>query len=293
MPIRNILTIAGTGGKGGVCFTRDASNRKSVGGSGGRGGNIYLSFSNDPLKEPNLAAKYVAGSGHSGGNEGARGKNGDDIYIVSPRDYIWTRSNTLDKFSFSYQNSLNTNNLIVKGGIGGFGNGVMGKDLYKNGVLGEINEFAVDCRIVTDFILFGLPNAGKSTLMKALSGMEPKISNIPFSSEAIRFFSIRLMGKDLIGADMPGIIDVNYITKDVVDVLSCSKNVLILTDIQRLDTHQYTASLRSVIPKGPKIYTVGTKCDDITHSANTIGFDFNISCKTGLGLNKLVSNLLL
>lgn len=293
MTARKVLAIAGKGGKGGVFFAYDKSSKRSVGGIGGRGGSVFLSFSPDPLVKFSLHEKYIAGDGANGGNEGARGRSGIDIQIVSPRDYIWTDHRNSLKISSSSQESK-SQIALATGGLGGSGNATMGKDLYEEGEYGQCNFYDVECRIVADFVLFGLPNSGKSTLMKCLAGVQTKISSIPFSTTTPRYFSVLLGNSKLVGADTPGIIDINSLDRTTENLLAHAKKVLVMVDLQRKQTLEYANYLRSMIPDGPQIITVGSKCDSepAMNNMKTGLCDIAISCKSGLGIQGLVQYLI-
>jgi GTP-binding protein len=197
--------IAGKGGDGHVSFGMD---RKPSGGIGGDGGSIYLEGTANryDLSYINTDQIFKAGNGDKGGKNNLTGRNGDDLIIPVPiatkvYDMEGNLKLTIDK--------LGEKKLFLKGGQGGLGNQFFrkshGRDLYRftNGKVGEEIYAKFQLELQADIIFIGLPNAGKSSILKEITNADAKVGAYPFTT------LIPQLGRldDMVLMDLPGLIE--------------------------------------------------------------------------------------
>lgn len=184
-----IHAIAGHGGDGVVRWRHEKFIDKGGpnGGDGGRGGDVYAIAVRDPYK---LAAyrhkkEFKAGRGEDGMGGSKHGSDGDRLSIEFPIGSIITNLTTGKTYEI-----LNENDriLLLKGGVGGFGN-----EHYKSstnttptkatkGKEGDEADFKIELRLFADIGLVGLPNAGKSSLLNAITNAQAKIGDYAFTT---------------------------------------------------------------------------------------------------------------
>lgn len=215
MLVDNItLTVAaGKGGDGSGHLLRNGQTAFGGpdGGNGGNGGNIYLQVSHNvnDLKEFRYKKKIVAQAGGDGAGKKMFGRNAPHLTIVVPPGTKITDVATgavIDTASFA--DSL-TPILIAQGGRGGRGNVEFKSATNQTPRFGEKGEpgvertLALELRLIADIGLVGLPNAGKSSLLGALTRATPKVGSYPFTTLEP---TIGMMG-DIPIADIPGLIE--------------------------------------------------------------------------------------
>ncbi len=205
------ITIkAGDGGNGSVHFKRNAQTARGGpdGGNGGNGGNIYFQGIDDilGLQEFRFKKRLVAENGIKGGRQNLFGRNGKDLVVKIPLGTLITNTNTQEQFEIT---DTVTKSLVAKGGVGGRGNNEFktatdqAPHYAEKGTAGEEKELHLELRIIADIGLIGLPNAGKSSLLQALTNATPKIGNYPFTTLEP---NIGMMGNIAL-ADIPGLIE--------------------------------------------------------------------------------------
>lgn len=198
---------AGDGGSGKSSFR--VHMKGPDGGNGGDGGNLYVVAKND-LKLLNQFSRenfFSAENGVSGGTNRRSGKNGRDLII-----YLPVGTSVIDNKSGKEIYDLTKVDekvLLCREGKGGLGNWEFRMDQAippksgEMGTKGETKELVLSLKLIADFGLIGLPNAGKSSLLNELTGSHAKTANYPFTtlSPSLGIFKGRVL------ADIPGLIE--------------------------------------------------------------------------------------
>jgi GTPase len=180
---------AGTGGDGVVRWRREKFIDKGGpnGGDGGRGGDIYAIA----VQDINLLSKYkhlkefrgFDGDAGAGGNR--HGKDGKDLIIQLPVGSVITNVESGGSVSLDYASQKE---LLLKGGLGGWGNEHFKTSINTtptkatNGKIGEQGHFKIELELFADVGLIGLPNAGKSSLLNAITNATAKIGSYQFTT---------------------------------------------------------------------------------------------------------------
>ncbi len=180
---------AGKGGDGKASFRRNAQTARGGpdGGNGGKGGDVYLVGINDITALSSFAYKkeVKAEDGVAGGKNNLFGRKGKDIIIKVPLGTLITDVSTDEQLEILTEGQ---NVLFAKGGVGGRGNNEFKTAIhqapkeFEKGLLGEVKKVRLQLRIIADIGLIGQPNAGKSSLLKALTNAHPKIGDYPFTT---------------------------------------------------------------------------------------------------------------
>ena len=209
---------AGRGGDGASTMRRESHVPRGGpdGGDGGRGGSIYVSVDTGQttLRDFEQKRRLQAGEGGNGGNKKSHGKAGKDLEIgVPPGTAIFDAvSGDLIADIVSREQRV----MIVKGGRGGLGNAHFLTSTHQaprhaqRGEPGETREVRFELRLIADVGLVGLPNAGKSTTLAALTAAQPKIGDYPFTTLEPNLGVIELGledGRRPTVADLPGLIE--------------------------------------------------------------------------------------
>jgi GTP-binding protein len=218
-----IFVKAGPGGDGAATFRREAHVPRGGpdGGDGGRGGSIHLRVDAGQTTLADFRYKHHFKAQPGGRGERARrhGAAGDDLVLTVPPGTA-----VLDDESGSLIADLvavGQTALIAKGGRGGLGNTHFKTATHQapkhaqKGLPGEERWIRLELRLIADIGLVGLPNAGKSTLLAALTAARPKIADYPFTTLEPNLGVLDLAGPDGAGdderrptiADVPGLIE--------------------------------------------------------------------------------------
>lgn len=213
---RAVITIkSGDGGDGAVSFLR----LKGIpyggpdGGTGGKGGDvIFVADENiNTLAEFFYKKKFFAENGGRGGSKNCFGKSGKELVIKVPvgtviKDY---ESGRIIADLFSHGDSVK----VLEGGRGGKGNASFCTSTRKSpsfaqqGEKTEPRKVALELKLIADVGLVGFPNAGKSSLLSAISEARPKIAGYPFTTLSPNLGVVNHKGESFVAADIPGLIE--------------------------------------------------------------------------------------
>lgn len=218
---------AGKGGDGRVSFRKEKYVPKGGpdGGDGGNGGDILFCVDNQLSTLVNFSRlkKFYAQNGDPGGKNRCHGKDGDDLTLYVPKGtLIFEKKNDRWEKVIDLVDEQNEK-IIAKGGRGGWGNVHFASPTYQtprhanNGQSGESKELKLELKLIADVAIIGLPNAGKSTLLSAISNCKPKIGNYPFTTLEPNLGVVSHKGITFVAADIPGLIEGAYIGKGLGD----------------------------------------------------------------------------
>ena len=212
----SIEVIAGNGGGGCMSFRRE----KFIpfggpdGGDGGRGGSVFAMGDRNlnTLIDFRYARKHVARNGENGRGSDQFGAAAPDIVLRLPMGAIITDAETGETLAELLVPDEKVR--IVKGGDGGFGNLHFKSSTNRaprqrtTGWPGEHRKLRLELRVLADVGLLGLPNAGKSTLIAAVSNARPKIADYPFTTLHPNLGVVRVgPEQSFVVADIPGLIE--------------------------------------------------------------------------------------
>lgn len=211
-----IKVKAGDGGRGCVSFRREKFVPRGGpdGGNGGGGGNVILVA--DPqlttLLDLRYQKLYRAGRGEHGRGKDQHGKRGEDRIIPVPVGTI-VRDGRSGEMLADLK-SPGERVVAAAGGMGGKGNAHFVSSTRRSprfaqpGLAGEEKELDIELRLLADVGIVGLPNAGKSTLIAAVSAARPKIADYPFTTLVPNLGVVSYgEGKSYVVADIPGLIE--------------------------------------------------------------------------------------
>ncbi|HEX7022574.1 MAG TPA: GTPase ObgE [Trueperaceae bacterium] len=218
MPFRDILDITVLGGKGGdgaMSFLRLKYLPKGGpdGGHGGNGGSVYLEAAGGVNSLERLVGKrhYRAGTGASGEGRNKSGAHGSDLTIAVP---VGTTARDLDTGELLADlTHVGQRARIAAGGLGGRGNASFASAqrqaprFAERGTPGEKRRVRLELRTIADVGLVGYPNAGKSSLLAALSNAKPQIASYPFTTLSPNLGVVERGLERFTLADIPGIIE--------------------------------------------------------------------------------------
>jgi GTP-binding protein len=201
---------AGNGGDGTVAWLHLKGKEFSgpAGGNGGDGGNVSVRA----IRDLTLLARYrgeklfAAGDGERGGSREKHGARGKDLLIDVPVGSLVRNEETREVFDLTREGEIQ---LVLKGGRGGAGNAVFKSSVNQSpeestpGGMGERAKLTVELRLIADAGLVGLPNAGKTSLLNALTHASGKVGAYPFTTLEPNLGM--LFG--FVIADIPGLIE--------------------------------------------------------------------------------------
>ena len=207
--VENIIFRAGHGGPGRVSFVPSRNQKGGPdGGNGGRGGDINIKVTSDltVLNQFSKTQKIAAENGQFGDRNKKTGKDGKNLEITLPIGTLMIDQYSGDQIEL---NNMEQRILLCKGGLGGRGNAQLANSrnttprYAQTGLPGEEKHLKLILRLIADFGLIGLPNAGKSSLLNELTAANVKVASYPFTTLEPNLGVID--GK--IMADIPGLIE--------------------------------------------------------------------------------------
>ena len=209
-----ISVQAGRGGDGGLSFRREKFVPKGGpdGGDGGRGGDVLLIADPDLRDLSSLGSKRVfkGGRGEPGRGSGKHGADGPDIELQVP---VGTQVFTEDQIVADLA-APGARVVVARGGSGGRGNRHFATPtrqtprFAETGLPGEEAELELRLKLLADAALVGLPNAGKSSLLRRISNARPKVADYPFTTLQPVLGTVESPdGRQLTVADVPGLIE--------------------------------------------------------------------------------------
>ena len=211
----SIRVKAGDGGNGCVSFRREKYIEYGGpdGGDGGDGGSVYLmgDENQSTLADFRHVRLFEAGRGKNGASRNMTGAGGEDIVIPVPVGTIVHDDETDEQIGDLMQGQKL---LVARGGFHGLGNLRYKSSTNrapresKPGTEGELRHLRLEMKVLADVGLLGLPNAGKSTLISAISSAKPKIANYPFTT-LYPNLGVVYVGthKSFVVADIPGLVE--------------------------------------------------------------------------------------
>ena len=211
-----IQVCAGKGGDGVASFRRERFIPKGGpdGGDGGSGGSIYAVADRNinTLVDYRFARVYRAKNGQNGRGSDCYGKGADDIVLRMPEGTVVRNNNTGEVVADLVHHRQKV--LLAKGGAGGLGNLHFKSSTnrtprqFTHGEPGQEFELKLELKVLADVGLLGMPNAGKSTLIRAVSAARPKVADYPFTTLIPNLGVVRIdSNRSFVMADIPGLIE--------------------------------------------------------------------------------------
>ncbi len=322
-----INVIAGDGGNGCMSFRREKYIPRGGpdGGDGGDGGSVYLRATDDlnTLMDFRHKRTYQAKRGENGRGRNCSGAKGDDCIVDVPEGTVAT-----DRLTGMVIADLKKDGDIVrvaKGGFHGLGNARFKSSTNRaprrtsDGTPGERLELQLELRVLADVGLLGLPNAGKSTLIRSVSSATPKVADYPFTTlhPNLGVASIE-PHRSFVIADIPGLIEgaaeghglgVRFLKH-----LSRNRLLLHVIDIQPVDNSDVIATAKGLVgelqahnqtlfekPRWMvlnKIDLVPEEmlddiCNEIVRGLDWTGPVYRISAATGQGTKELCADIMI
>jgi len=207
---------AGNGGRGSTSFRRE----KFVpfggpdGGDGGHGGSVYLRAASgiNTLADFRIERTFKAAHGEPGGANDCTGRGGADLYVPVPIGTVVRDAETQEQLGDLTRDGEVL--LVARGGKGGWGNQRFKSSTNRSprqfgpGLPGEKRALEFELKVIADVGLLGLPNAGKSTLIRAVSAARPRVADYPFTT-LYPNLGVVAVGehRSFVMADIPGLIE--------------------------------------------------------------------------------------
>lgn len=315
--IAKVSLKAGDGGNGAVSFRREIYIPKGGpdGGDGGRGGNIIFKADKDTntLIDFRFTPILTAENGKNGAGQRAAGRSGKDLIVEVPIGTVVRKNGeVIADLTADGQEAI-----IAKGGDGGFGNAHFKSSTRQAPIIAEVGEpgeefeAELELKTMADVGLVGLPNAGKSTFLSVVSNAKPEIADYPFTTITPNLGVATIDGRDLLIADIPGLIEGAAEGKglghDFLRHVDRTAVLLHLVDVYNNDAGEAYATIRKELEKysdlkdRPEIVAL-TKCEGVDEdiikmqmasilAKNPDAKIFTISSSAHLGIKELLREL--
>jgi len=322
-----ISVIAGEGGIGYVSFRREKYIEFGGpdGGDGGDGGSVYLQANKglNTLADFRHVRFYEAGRGQNGASRNMTGAKGEDKIVQVPIGTMIYVEETGEMIGDLTQDEETIK--VVQGGFHGLGNLRYKSSVNraprqaKPGSEGETRSLRLEMKVLADVGLLGLPNAGKSTLISAVSSARPKVANYPFTTLYPNLGVVKVDAyQSFVIADIPGLIEgaaegaglgIQFLKH-----LSRTSLLLHLVDVAPMDTNEDPVESVRIIEKELHKFSTDLEqrerwlvlnkidllsadeqqqhCDDIVKRLNWKGKVFMISAATGLNTKELTNQIM-
>ena len=210
-----ISVFAGNGGNGAVSFRREKYIPRGGpdGGDGGRGGSIIMVADRNlnTLIDFRYTRNFRAQHGQGGRGADCFGRGGDDMVLHVPVGTVIADHVTGETLADLDADGVSA--VVARGGSGGMGNLRFKSSTNRAprqstpGEAGEIRDLRLELKVLADVGLLGLPNAGKSTFIRAVSAARPKVADYPFTTLQPNLGVVRVAeNKSFVIADIPGLI---------------------------------------------------------------------------------------
>src|SRR5262245_57457 len=206
---------AGKGGDGAASFRRERYIPKGGpdGGDGGRGASVWARADRNvnTLVDYHFARLHRAQHGQHGMGADCNGRSGEDVVLRMPVGTVIRDAASGDLVADLAGDGERA--LLARGGQGGLGNLHFRSSTnraprqFTRGTPGESRALALELRVLADVGLLGLPNAGKSTFIRAVSAARPKVADYPFTTLAPSLGTVRVGEASFVIADIPGLIE--------------------------------------------------------------------------------------
>ena len=331
--VAKVSLKAGKGGNGAVSFRREIYIPKGGpdGGDGGKGGDIVFQADKDTdtLIDFRFTPIITAADGKNGAGQRSAGRSGEDLIVKVPIGTSVYKLETGDDLSSSERPEKRPRVLladlvkdgqtaiIAHGGDGGFGNAHFKSSTRQAPLIAEVGEpgeefeAELELKTVADVGLVGLPNAGKSTFLSVVSNATPEIADYPFTTITPNLGVATIDKKDLLIADIPGLIEGASEGKglghDFLRHVDRTAVLLHLVDVYNDDAGKAYQTVRNELEKysglknRPEIVAI-TKCEGVDEdiikmqmasilSKNQDAKVFAISSQAHQGLTELLREL--
>jgi GTP-binding protein len=212
-----LFVKAGDGGPGVVSFRREKFVPRGGpdGGDGGRGGNIYLVATEDSstLSAYRYKHHFKAEKGGHGSGKNQHGRKGKDLELAVPTGTIVQRIEGGEATVLADMTEAGQRVLVARGGRGGWGNQHFKSPtnqaprVAQGGQAGEEAHLRLDLKLIADVGVIGMPNAGKSSFVRAVSAARPRVADYPFTTLEPVLGVVELGYESFVIAEIPGLIE--------------------------------------------------------------------------------------
>lgn len=207
---------AGKGGNGCLSFRREKFIAKGGpdGGDGGDGGSVYLvaDDSLNTLIDYRFQPRYRAQNGEKGGSKNCTGSKGEDLLLPVPVGTTVIDSDTGEQLGDL--TDIGQRLKVAQGGFHGLGNTRFKSSVNRaprqtsDGSEGEMRNLKLELKVLADVGLLGMPNAGKSSFIRAISAAKPKVADYPFTTLVPNLGVVKVQKhRSFVVADIPGLIE--------------------------------------------------------------------------------------